>query len=1069
MSKIEEKNTVLDELKDVANSFWGFLVFNRRMAIMLGLIFLVTGAFSYKMIPLESEPEVKVPYGVVITSYQGASPQEVAEQVTFKLEQKIKSLEDLEEMTSSSSEGVSQVFVEFDAKADIDDSIRKLKDKVDDAKSSLPKDADEPIVQELSFSSRPIVTFSFFGDLAYDQLLAVVEDVQDEIEKISGIQSATIVGERDRHVLVAVRETDMVQYGLSLGMINQAIGSFHMNSPIGNIEVDDLIYRVRIEAEQDTVERVQNIPIVARNGAIIYVKDVANVTEELREATTMSKVSRNGEPSKSAISINIVKKTGANIIETVDECNEVIDRLEANGVIPSEVEHLDINDMSQFVQDDFNRLKNNALTTILIIFVVLLIALGFKEAFIGGIAIPFTFLVTFTYLYQTGNTFNFLVLFSLILGLGLLVDTTIVMMEGIHEFLYKKKMTPINAALSAVKTYRYPLMSGMLTTIAAFVPMLMMSGIMGEFFKFIPITVSAVLVSAFIIGLLIIPSYSVLLMHKVNGKECKKEWKVMVLLREKREELIGKLNDKYKQLLNYLLEHSKRRIGLFAICILTFISAISLPFIGLVKIEGFPLVDIDYMYIDVEAPVGFTLDKLNPIVRQVEEVVQQDANIDSYVLNMGMGGSESLEGDLSPTATNTHLATMSINFIDEEERTEESYNIAESYKGKLAFITEADITVPELRSGPPTGKAIGVRIYGEDFDTLKTISNDVQAKLTEWGAQEVGDDITTGTAEFTFGFNKPYQKALLKNYGLSVLDVAQETRMAVYPTKAATIKRGEDELDINIQKDWGDYRPPSVDAVKNIQILSQSGSYIPLSDLSDFTIGASLTSINHFDSNQAVTVGANVGKGQVPADILKNLQPYLKTYSWPEGYSYELAGGNDDTMQSFVDLFNAMGIAVLLIFLILITQFNSFKQPFVILMALPLSLIGVLYGFMIFRLNIGVATMIGIVALTGIVINDAIVLIDRINHNRRHKGMGLADAIKEAGPARLQPIIITSITTILGVLPISLTDPFWLTLGMAIVFGMMFSTILTLVIIPNIYYSFEIREERRNNLKKLES
>ena len=1029
------------------------------MAIMLGLIFVITGVYSFLNIPRETNPEVEVPYGVVMTSYPGASPQEVAEQVTFKIEQKIKGLADLEEMTSSSSEGMSSIFVEFDAESDLDDSIRKLKDKVDEAKTSLPGDANDPFVRELSFTDDPIVTYSFFGDLPYEQLLDVVEDVQDEMEKVTGVQSANIAGKRTKHILVSVREADMVQYGLSMGTISRAISSYHLNGPVGNIEIDDLLYRVRISAEQENVERVGNIPILNRNGAIIYVKDVANVAEEFRESTTESKVSLNGEPSFPAISISIVKKTGENVLETADELTEIVERLEEEHVISDEVEYLKIMDMSDFIRKDFNRLMGNGLATVVLIFFILLMALGLREALVGGIAIPFTFLVTFTFLYQTGNTFNFLVLFSLILGLGLLVDTTIVMMEGMHENLYKHKMTPVNAALNTVKTYRFSLLSGMLTTISAFLPMYLMSGIMGQFFKFIPTTVNAVLISAWIIGLFIIPAYAVLFMHKIKGNE--KENRCFKYLRCKREKLVERVNKKYTRFLHFLLDKKKRRRAFMGVVIAVFISALSLPFIGLVKIEGFPLLENDFMWINVEAPVGVTLDKLDPIVRRIEEVVQADPDIESYVVNLGVGGTQSLEGDLAGGSSSTHLASFTLNFVEEDDRSMPSFEIAENYKDKLSFITEAKITVPELRSGPPTGSAIQVLIFGDDYSVLQTISSDVKAKLKEFGGEQVNDDITTSTAEFTFDFSSPYSKAVLKNHNLSVAEVAQEVRMAVYPTEAATIKRGDEEIDIDVQRDWGGYKPTSIDAVKQIQIQNAMGEYVTLGSLALPEIGASLTSINHYDSEQAVTVGGDVAVGLVPADVLKNLVPYLDSYDWPEGYSYRLTGGNDDTAQSFRDLLNAMILGILLIFMILITQFNSFKQPFVILLSLPFSLIGVLYGFMIFRLNIGVATMIGIVALSGIVINDAIILIDRINHNRREKGMSLKEAILEAGLARLQPIFITSLTTILGILPISLTDAFWTTLGMAIVFGMAFSTVLTLLIIPIFYYSTELKAENK--------
>jgi len=1054
---------VAKEFEGVANSFWGYFIKNRRMAIMLGLIFLVAGTYSYIHIPRESNPEIEVPVGLVMTSYPGASPLEVSEQVTFKIEQKIKTLTDLKKITSSSSDGISQITVEFEADTDLDDSIRKLKDKVDEAKIDLPTDANDPFVQELSFSDEPIVNYSFFGDVPYAQLLDVVEDVQAELEKLKGVQSANIVGKRNKHILVSVREADMVQFNLNLRAIGQAISSYHANSPIGNIEIDDLQYRVRISAEQESEQHIGDIPIFSKNGAIIYVKDVADISEEFEEETTMSRVSINGQPSFQAISISIVKKTGENILQTADEMHSVLDKLELNGTIPTTVEYLAVTDMAEFVSKDFNRLMVNALATIILIFVMLFLALGFKEALVGGIAIPFTFLVAFVFLYQTGNTFNFLVMFSLILGLGLLVDATIVMMEGMHEYLYTENLSPINAALKTIKTYRFSLMSGMLTTISAFVPMLLMSGIMGEFFKYIPTTVTIVLVSSFVIGLFIIPAFAVMFMSKPKAHE--EEIYFFRMIRLTRERWVGWINKKYTKLLRLLIMKRKNRIVLFVITISVFISALMMPVIGFVKIEGFPLVDNDYMWVNVEAPIGVTLNKLDPIVRQIEEIVQVDENVESYVVNLGVGGvGESLNSGLDSGATSsTHLASLTLNFVDEEDRTEKSFVIAGNYKNKLSGITGAKITVPELRSGPPSGAAIQVLVFGDDYGVLQQISSDIKVHLKEFGGEQIDDDIATSTAEFTFDFSTPYSKAVLRNHGLTVVEVSKEVRMAVFPTTVATIKRGEEEIDIDIQRQWNGYKPDSIDAVEQVQIQNTRGEYLALGDLTSPDIGASLTSIKHYDGDQAITVSADVAEGFVPADVLSSLTPYLDSYDWPDGYHYEITGGNEETMQSFKDLLNAMVLGLLLIFLILVTQFNSFKQPFVILLALPLSLIGVIYGFMFFGLHIGVATMIGIVALSGIVINDAIILIDRINFNRRESKMNLMDAILEAGPARLQPILITSITTVLGILPISLTDAFWLTLGMAIVFGMLFSTILTLIIIPVFYYSTELKSEKNVN------
>lgn len=1064
------KNEVRKDLKDIANSFWGFFIFNPRIAIMLGLIVICVGVYSFFGIPRESQPEVKIPFATVVTTYPGAAPKEVAEQVTFKIEQKVKSLDNLEEITSTSSEGVSSIFVEFDASANLGESIDDLKDKVDEAVPSLPGDANEPIVSEVNVSDEPIVIYSFFGDLPYEQLLLATQEAQEELEQIKGIQSAEILGERENHVLVAVREEDMLQYGLNFRTISQAIRSFQLSSPVGNIRVDDFFYQVRITAEQETADQVRNIPIMVQNGATIYIKDVANVSEELKEANSASLVSVNGEPSKNAISIEIVKKTGANILETVAEAEAILANLQESGRLPAEVDYLALNDTAELIDEDFNRLAGNALGTVGLIFIILLIALGFKEALIGSISIPLTFFITFTYLFQAGSSFNFLVLFSLILGLGLLVDATIVIMEGMHENIYEKNMHPREAALSTIKTYRWPLISGMLTTVAAFLPMLLMSGILGEYFKFIPTTVTTVLVSSLLIGLFLIPAYSALLMHKRRkrgkrtfegafAKWLQKAWHWLLSLatrpvkwlQKNREKFISWVNVHYKAFLKRILGQRRLRAKALGILTVGFISSIAIASSDLVAVEGFPVVDVPFLTISAELPTGSALETLPPVVEKMEEEFLKDPAIESYVVNLrgGQGGAKA-------------VATFNITLVDEEDRELDSQGITEYYKEQFKSISEAELTFSGSNSGPPVGATIQILIFGEDYSVLQELSEDIQKELKSFGGDGIRDDLDTGTAEFTFDFTDPSRKALLRNYGLTPSDVAQEVRTAVFPTTVTTIKRGDEEVDIDLQRDWGGTYPGSIDDIKTLPIQSNTGQYVPLGSLVEPNVSASLPAVRNFDGKQAITISSDIAANAREDQVLSQLRPYLQNYNFPEGYSYLLTGGNEDTQQSFRDLGLAMILAIILIFFILIAQFNSFKQPFVIIMALPFSLIGVVYGFWalgFLGLTLSVASMIGIVALSGIVINDAIVLIDRINGNRKN-GMSLSEAIQEAGPARLQPIVITSVTTVLGILPISLTDDFWLSLGMAIAFGMAFSTVLTLIIIPILYYSFEQRRER---------
>jgi multidrug efflux pump len=1049
------KNHLPAPLKKIAHSWWGFLIFKKRLVISMLAILLLVGGFSAMTLPKESTPEIKVPFASVVTVYPGASPKEVADQVTFELEQEIKNLEDLDEVSSVSSEGLSLITVAFEAEADIADSIRKLKDRVDIARPDLPDDAEDPQVNEISFSNTPVITFGLFGDLPYGELLAIAKDTRDELERTMGVQRVEILGEREEQILIAVRETELRKFGLSLRQIGQGIQSFHLNSPVGNVEVDELIYRVRIEAEQDSVVLIENIPLIGRNGATVYVKDVADVRQEFKEETTQSFISVNGQPAKQSISLSVVKKTGANILETVDEAKERMEGLRAREAIPSDVDMLAINDFSEFVRNDFDNLTGSARITILLIFVVLFFALGFKEALIAGVSIPFTFLIAFIYLKQTGNTLNGIVLFGLILGLGLLVDTAIVMMEGIHEAFYKKKMSIVAACLDTIKTYRYPLISGTLTTIAAFSPMLLMGGIMGQFFAFIPRTVNTVLISSLFMGILIMPVFAVMFMKQRD--ECK-GWRWLRRWQDKVQEGFAALNTWYRPRLDKYLFNSKRRRRVYVAMSGLFVAALLLPILGIVPVEGFPLVDVDFMYVNAEAPVGTTLAKTRRIMEQAEDIVRENPYVESYVLNVGTG--VSLD-DLAVTGGSGHLASMTLNFVDEDERPI-SFEITKDIQERLKVITEADVRGEAIRSGPPVGKAIELRVFGEDYAVLQQIVDDLEAALERLDADAIDDNLNTGTAEFTFDFTGNLNKAILKNQGLTVADVAGEVRMAVFPTKVVTLKKGEDEVDVNVQLDWKGSKPTSIEQVKNLSIQNANGDYIALNTLTSPEIKTSLNSIQHFDAKQAVTVSADVKIGNRPDVLKRGVDQFLEGYAWPAGYTYELTGGNTDTEESFRDLFKALFIGLLLILLILTTQFDSFKQPIVIMAALPLSLIGVFFGFAVFRLSIGVPAFIGIVSLSGIVVNDAIVLIDRINNNRRVRRMGLTDAIREAGPARMQPILITSITTVPGIFPLTLTDAFWRTLGGAIIFGMLFSTVLTLLVIPLLYLSVEGRREFRH-------
>lgn len=1032
---------------------WSFFINQFRTAIIVIVAVVGLGINAYSQLPQESTPEIKVPIGVVTTPFPGANARDVEKLVTDEIEKEIQNLDELDTYSSSSSEGISSITVEFNADADIDDSIRELKDAVDNAKPELPDDGDDPIVTEISFTDTPIVTFSLVGDFTYKELEDMANDVSDELETINGVSEARVIGERPTEMRVYLNRTKLDGYKISLDQVVQAIQSHHLNLPIGEIITDSLSYQVRLEGEFDQAQQIANTPIVNRNGNTIYIKDVAQTQEKLSKESVLSRISLEGERPKQTISITLFKKTGANVIQTVDTAKETIYGLQNSGVIPPEEEGLFIevtNDNSEFIRDDFNSLSSSALQTVILIFIVLLLALGTKEAFIASLAIPMTFLSTFIIFQLTGNTLNNITLFGLVLGLGLLVDTSIVVMEGIFENIQKKHLSPSDAALITIHTYRWPLISGTMTTVSAFVPMYLMSGITGQFFSYIPTTVTAVLLSSLVISLTISPALAAKLInpktldHKPGAIARAREWVLEIL------------NKEYVALLKILLESRFARWVLVGGSVILFMLSVGLVASGLVKTEAFPLADVNFFNITLEAPQGTKLEVTDEAVKEVEAILQQDPLIQNFVTSVGGG---SLTADNSEafgsggSSANSNTATITVNLVKKEFRDIKSYNITQKYREKLKEITTAKVSIEETRGGPPQGAPIEVRIFGEDFAQAELIANDIEVMVEELGGIQIDNSISLGSGEFVFYPN--IQK--MNTFGITTRDLASTLRDAVFGKEAADFVRDDKEIKIWVGFDWGDEEKPlSISDIENIEISNQQGQKISIKDLARIELQPSLQSISHREGDRIVTVTAETGD-KAAVDITVPLQAKIDAYTLPDGFRLELGGETEDVDQSFADLQNAMTVALLLIALILVLQFNSFVQPFIILCALPLSLIGVLGGFFLLNIKLGIAAFIGVVSLAGIVVNDAIVLIDRINSNRSH-GMNINDAIIEAGPARLQPILITSITTVFGILPLTLTDEFWLGLGSAIIFGITFSTLLTLIVMPVLYKMFETKK-----------
>jgi len=572
---METKKNIKAAIDEVKHSPWAFFVKRSRLTLVALIAFAVAGVIGLTSMPLESDPEVKIPIGLVSVAFPGATPSDVEELVTDKLETDLKTLDDLKLMTSTSSEGFSSIVVEFEASADLTESIRKLRDKVSEAKSDLPEEALEPTVSEIRTNDFPVITFSLLGNLTPEEFEAFGDDLKEELEGIQGVSKVELSGIENKEIQVLVDIHALEGLKLSLNEVTRAIQQNHVDFPIGNILTRGFYYQVSLKGQLENTEDIKNLPIANRNGRNIYLRDIATVREVFSEKRT---ITRNFEADKKvyrpSITLQVFKKTGANLIDITDKAKTEVEKYKEENLPPS----MDVQitgDNSEFVREDITTLSQSGIQSITVIFLLLFLALGAKEAILAAMSIPFIFFISFLVLYLSGETFNFLVLFSLILSVGLIVDTSIVMMEGVHDNLKGRKLNSKQASLMAIHTYRYPLISSTLTTISAFIPMALMPGIIGQYMSHIPRTVTITLTASLFVATFLLPGVSAYLFRNLKHEKLKPAFL---------DRFMTPVRQWYSVKIKRILESKmKRRLWVIGM-VVTSMVAISLPFIGIMKI-----------------------------------------------------------------------------------------------------------------------------------------------------------------------------------------------------------------------------------------------------------------------------------------------------------------------------------------------------------------------------------------------------------------------------------------------------------------------------------------------------
>jgi len=1040
--------TEQEKLAQCKKSPWSFFIKNRIISFIALIGIIVSGTISAYTIPKEAQPEVKIPMAVVATTLPGATPTDVEELLTKPVETKIASLSDISRLSSSSSFNSSIVTVEFEADVEISDAINDLQKAADQAKSNLPADVIGPEVIEISFSDFPIITFSLVSDISPLELSQVAETVQTELEGMPGVLKAPISGQVTKEIKVILDQAKLENLGLSILDISNIIKYSNFNLPAGAVNIDTSTYSVRFEGRITSPDEIGKIVI----GPDLLVEDVSTVLLKTDKQSSLSRiyeVETGGEP-RNAISISVYKTTGGNIIEVADDAKELVEELKEKNIIPEGVDTIVASDNSFFIRDDLNTLTSSGVQTFFIIITILFLVIGFRQGILASISVPLTFLIALTLLKAQGQTLNSLTMFSLVISLGLLVDTSIVIMEGIYTNVTKGYNVK-DAAMLSIETFKWPLITGTATTVFVFFPMLLLSGIIGQFMKTMPITIASALLSSLFISLAIIPAIAtkVIKTEKLQARTPKN------LLSP----LINWLKRKQAATIRAIIDNKWKRRGLIMMPVVAFMASIMIPALGLIGIEMFGNFGADYFVVKIETPRGTVLEETEKVVEKVENLIYEIPELKNFVSVVGSNQSAALTGERMDTAStnlNSHIANITVNLVDKDTREKASYDIAEIFRNRVKeTITEGKITVEEIQGGPPSEAPVVVNVTGPEMGTLKEVAKEIRSQLEEIeGTKNVSDNLSKGLNEFVYVLDRNK----LAQHGLNGMQVAGIIRGIIQETNSTEVTIDGDDIEVNLQYDNSDF---SISNIENFQIPSPKGYSVALRDIGEYSFQESLSSIQHKDQEKIATVSSEITTDANALAITEEIQSRMESYQIPKGYQIQYGGDLENITGSFNELGQAMLIGILLIAMTLILQFNSIKQTMIILSTLPLGLIGVFPGLLILGMAFSFSAFIGIVALAGVVVNNAIVLIDRMNKNRTEENMPLAEAVLEGAESRLQPILLTTITTVLGIIPVAFADEFWRGIGVSLAFGLTTSTTLALVVTPAMYYAFEKKKEMR--------
>ncbi|RKU27665.1 hypothetical protein C6499_11700 [Candidatus Poribacteria bacterium] len=1031
---------------------------NPVLANMLMIIIIAFGLYAWINLPRELTPEIALQSVTVTTLYPGASPEEVEKLISAPIEDAIEeNVNKINLMLSNSSEGRSIISVDFEEMSDrdFDKELENLRTAVDQV-NDLPEEIlDDPKVQELDVSSGfPMLTVVVGGNISEKQMRDVAENLKDEILDIKNIASVQIAGFREREIWVEVDPDRLQAYQLPISAVITALGASNLNLPAGTMELGDTEFMVRTMGEFTHPDTIRDTIIVVQpTGTPLRLSDVAAVSDTYEDARTLSRI--NGKPS---ISLSVQKKSEGNTIALVAKLRKLVAKRRVD--LPEGAELTAVNDYSVILKERLGILETNAFFGLVLVVLMLLVFIGWRNAVFAALGIPVAFMATFWFMSMTGYTLSGVSLFGLILVVGIVVDDAIVVIENTYRHI-EAGASPKVAAIRGAEEVGWPVLAASLTTICAFGPLMFMSGVSGQFMRVVPIMAILVLIASLFEVFVILPAH----VSEWGKARIQTGRSRFDRLRTRSQDaftasirVVGFLTwfgmffdlirNRYVRILKTTIRHryafvgSVLWIGLFA-CVGAFF---------VLDKELFPGEDFPQFYVKAEMPPSYGMQETTAIIAQIEAAAKKlpSSEVAAIVSNVGVHTPTS--GLLEGVTYGSNFGEVIIELTPKQERTRGVDEIIASMRVETATISGIEqLNYITQEGGPPSGQDVEVKVKGPRFEELVKLSDGLKGTLHQMdGVYDIRDDFRTGKSELRI-YLKP-EKA--HQYGLTTFQIAQTVRTAIEGAKATTYREADEAIDIIVK--YKEDTLGNLTALNNLLIATPTGAIVPLKDVADIIEEKGYSDIRRFDGERAITVSASVDRQKTTP--FKVNQALIGTFANMEtlypGYQLDFRGLFDEIRNSFAELWKLFIVGLLLIYVVLGAQFKSFIQPIIIMFAVPFGMIGAMVGLLLSNATLSIVAMFGIVALSGIVVNDSIVLIDFINKYREN-GHNKWYAILKGGSVRLRPIILTSLTTIIGLIPMAVglggKSPIWMPMAYTIIFGLALATTMTLFVMPALY------------------